>query len=392
MLVPLLLFLVTTAMAVVLLFALTSLIGSKAAGARDWTRAIGLAVIALVLIAARGVVPDILSLEVANGLLLMNMGLIYIGFRRHLALPVAKLPVVLGGVLALSGLVFFHYVIDSAALRILSMSLYHATLCFAIVAIIPPASDPHLRFPFAFTRLAALALGAAHALRGAFFGLESASVPIDIATWNAIFLACGTLALPALTLGAIMMENAQARRAAAYAADHDQLTDAWTRRAFFAFAEREHARAARRYNPLSLLVLGADHFKHINDTYGHAAGEHVLRDIVMHTHEVIRDIDYCGRLEGEQFGVLLPDATQQAALEMAARLRTLLDRALPPGPSTEPVAYTVSIGVATLALGETLAGLMGRADAALQAARADGRNRVVSASLPPRVAHANTPG
>lgn len=319
------------------------------------------------------------------------MGLIYTGFRRHLSLPVPRLPVALGGVLAFGGLVFFHFVVDSQALRILSMSIYHATLCFAIVATIPPTSDPYLRFPFVFTRLAALALGAAHAVRGAFCVLQGAapSIPIDINTWNLVFLACGTLALPALTLGAVMMANAQVRRQAAYAADHDPLTDAWTRRAFMAFAEREHARAERRYNPLSLLVVGADGIKHINDTHGHALGDRVLRDIVMHTQEVVRGTDVCGRLGDEEFGVLLPDATQQTALEMAARLRTVLERALPPGPSGVPVACTVSIGVATLALGETLAGLTGRADAALQAARADGCNRVVSASLPRRVEHAS---
>jgi diguanylate cyclase (GGDEF)-like protein len=387
MLISLIFLLVATAMSVALLFVLTSLVHSKAAGVREWTQGNGVAVLALVLVAVRDRAPDILSFEVANGLLMITLGLIYAGFRRHLALAVPTLPLVLGGVLALGGFVFFHYVFDSAALRILSVSIYHAALCFAIVATVPPTSDPYLRYPFVFTRVAALALGAANAFRGALFALQSAepAISIDIATWNLVFLACGTLAFPALTLGAVMMANAQALREAAYAADHDHLTDAWTRRAFITFAEQEHARAERRYNPLSLLVIDADHVKRINDTHGHALGDRVLRDIVMHTQEVIRKIDYCGRLGGGEFAVLLPDATQQTAMEVAARLRTALDRSLSLGPSTVPVAYTVSIGVATLALGETLAGLMARADAALHAAKAKGRNRVVSAPLPPRV-------
>lgn len=387
MLIPLIFLLVTTAMAAVLLFVLTALNNSKAAGTKEWAQGIGIAVPGLVLIAARGVVPDILSFEVANALLLISIGTIYAGFRRHLSLPVAKVPAVLGGVLALSGFAFSHYVADSAALCILSVSIYHAVACFAIVATIPTTSDPTLRHPFVYTRVAALALGAANALRGGVFGLQSAepSIPIDIATWNLVFLACGTLAMPALALGMAMMANAQLRREAAYAADHDQLTCAWTRRAFMDFAEREHARAERRYNALSLLVFDADHVKRIVDTHGQALGDLVLRDIVMHTQEVIRKIDYCGRLGGAQFGVLLPDATQQTAMEVAARLRTALDRSLPLGPAPVPVAYTVSIGVATLALGETLPGLMARADAALHAAKAAGRNRVVSAPLPPRV-------
>ena len=393
MLITLIFLLVATAHAVNLLFVLTSLVHSKAAGVREWTRGNGVAVLALVLIAGRDLTPDILSFEVANGLLMITLGLIYAGFRRHLSLPVPTVPLVLAGVLALGGFVFFHYVVDSAALRILSVSIYHAAVSFAIVATIPPTSDPYLRYPFVFTRVAALALGAANTLRGALFALQSAqpAASIDFATWNLAFLACGTLAFPALTLGAVMMANAQVRREAAYAADHDPLTDAWTRRAFISFAEQAHARAERRYNPLSLLVIDADHVKRINDTHGHALGDRVLRDIVMHTQEVIRKVDYCGRLGGGEFAVLLPDATQQTAMEMAACLRTALERSLALGPAAVPVAYTVSIGVATLALGETLAGLMARADAALHAAKAAGRNRVVSAPLPPRVERASEP-
>jgi len=377
MLIPLIFLLVTTAMAAVLLFVLTALNNSKAAGTKEWAQGIGIAVPGLVLIAGRGVVPDILSFEVANAFMLISIGTIYAGFRRHLSLPVAKVPAVLGGVLALSGFAFSHYVLASAGLCILSVSIYHAAACFAIVATIPATSDPILRHPFAYTRGAALALGAANALRGGLFALQSVepSIPIDFATWNLVFLACGSLAMPALALGMAMMANAQLRREAAYAADHDQLTGAWTRRAFMDFAEREHARAERRYNALSLLVFDADH----------VTGDLVLRDIVKHTQEVMRTVDYCGRLGGAQFAVLLPDATQQTAMELAARLRTVLEHSLPKDRATVPVACAVSIGVATLALGETLASLMARADAALRAARANGRNQVVSAPLPPRV-------
>jgi len=169
MLLNLIFLLVATAHAVTLLFVLTSLVHSKAAGVREWKQANGIAVLGLVLVAARDLAPDILSIEVANGLLMITLGLIYAGFRRHLSLAVPSLPLVLGGVLALGGLVFFHYVFDSAALRILSVSIYHAAVSFAIVATIPTTSDPYLRYPFVFTRVAALVLGAANTLRGALF-------------------------------------------------------------------------------------------------------------------------------------------------------------------------------------------------------------------------------
>jgi len=378
------LLLVTTAMSVVMLFVLTSLIGSKVAGVREWTQANAIAVLALLLFAGRGVVPDVLSIEGANGLFLVTIALMYCGFRRHLGRPVPCWPLAVGGVLALGGVAVFHYVLDSVPLRTVSVSIYHASVCFAIAAAIPSIGEPRLRYPFGFTRGAAFLLGAAHTFRGLFYAVQtwSPSAPGDIAAWNLAFVALGTLALPALTLGAVMMANAQVIREAAHAADHDYLTGAWSRRAFFTVAEHAHARAQRLRTPLSLLVFDADHFKRINDTHGHATGDLVLRDMVLRAQEVIRKIDYCARLGGEEFGVLLPDAEREVALEVAARLRMALDRSLPAGAPGVPVAYTVSIGVATLAPGETLAALLARADAALYAAKAEGRNRVVGAAPP----------
>ena len=125
--------------------------------------------------------------------------------------------------------------------------------------------------------------------------------------------------------------------------------------------------------------MDVDHFKRINDTHGHAVGDQVLRDLVLHTQEVVRKIDYCARLGGEEFAVLLPDASFETALAVAERVRAALDRSLQLAPATIPVAYTVSIGVAMLEEGENITGLMARADKALYAAKAGGRNRVARA-------------
>lgn len=128
--------------------------------------------------------------------------------------------------------------------------------------------------------------------------------------------------------------------------------------------------------------MDVDHFKRINDTHGHAVGDQVLRDLVLHTQEVVRKIDYCARLGGEEFAVLLPDASFETALAVAERVRAALDRSLQLAPATIPVAYTVSIGVAMLEEGENITGLMARADKALYAAKAGGRNRVEAAPEP----------
>ncbi|MGB9107126.1 MAG: GGDEF domain-containing protein, partial [Telluria sp.] len=156
-------------------------------------------------------------------------------------------------------------------------------------------------------------------------------------------------------------------------ANHDHLTGARSRRAFFELAVREQARALRRRSPLSLLLFDVDHFKRINDTHGHATGDRVLVDIVERTGAVIRSIDTVARVGGEEFAVLLPDTGADTALLVAERLRHGLDRAL------DQAGYTVSIGAATLAAGETIDAMLSRADAALYAAKAGGRNAVVDA-------------
>ncbi|MFC0252856.1 diguanylate cyclase [Massilia consociata] len=371
----------TTALSVVMLLVLSSLAGSKVAGIREWGQANALAIIALLLFASRGVLPDLLSIEVANALYLGTIALMYAGFRRHLGLPVPR-GLLLGGALAaLAGVVVFHHLAESLAMRVVSVSCYHAAVYFAIFATLRGRVDGRLRYPFAFTRSAALVLGIGHAVRGAFHAVE-AYAPVSLlepSTANLVFLAIGTLALPALTLGAVMMANARVISETAYAADHDHLTGAPSRRAFFAIAERELARAQRHAGGLGLLLVDADHFKRINDTYGHGVGDQVLRDLAERTREAIRKIDHFARLGGEEFAVLLPDAGLEAARAVAERLRAALDRSAAATPSGHGVTYTVSIGLAMLEEGDTFASLMARADAALYAAKAGGRNMVVCA-------------
>lgn len=378
------LLLVTTALSGVMLLVLSSLAKCEVAGIREWRQANLLAVVALLLFAGRGFVPDFLSIEVANALYLGTITLSYAGFRRFLGRRVPW-PWLAGGALAaLSGIVFFHYAIASAPLRIVSASIYHGAVCLAIGIALRPPAEPRLRYPFTFTRCAALVLAAGHAWRATFYAVD-AYQPYSLleeSTYNLVFFAIGTTALPALTLGAVMMANARLIAASAHAADHDHLTGAASRRAFFAFAERELARVERHGGELGLLLVDADHFKRINDTHGHGVGDLVLRDLVERTQQVIRKIDYCARLGGEEFAVLLPDADRRTVLAVAQRLRAALERAPQLAGAASGVSYTVSIGVAMLQPGESIAGLMARADAALYAAKAGGRNRVEAAPEP----------
>ncbi|MBP7253526.1 MAG: sensor domain-containing diguanylate cyclase [Alphaproteobacteria bacterium] len=162
-------------------------------------------------------------------------------------------------------------------------------------------------------------------------------------------------------------------------ASTDPLTGISNRRYFIARGEQELRRARRFARPLSVMMLDLDHFKSVNDTYGHAGGDAVLQQMVQTAMRCLRNTDAIGRLGGEEFAVLMPETDLNAAVEVANRLRqTLADTAITYGEKT--IRCTVSIGVAILQPADNdIDALLNRADQALYMAKQDGRNRVVGA-------------
>jgi diguanylate cyclase (GGDEF)-like protein len=322
-----------------------------------------------------------LSIDVANLLFLGAPALMHAGFERHLGRPApcrALAALVAASTVALG---IFHYGVDAMAVRVALSSLFHGVVCVAMAWGLRPWAQPgRARYPIRFAFGAALTLAAAHAVRAVLYASHhDAQVTLfDASPVNLVCFALGTLALPGLTLGAVMMANAGLIGQARYAAEHDHLTGAWSRRAFFGHAERAHADAVRTGGPLSLLIVDVDHFKAINDTHGHAVGDRVLADLVTRTGAVLRG-GACARLGGEEFAVLLPDTDANAAVHPADELRRTLEQAAVAGSGGAAVRYTVSVGVASLEDGESLESLLQRADAALYAAKRGGRNRVVDA-------------
>jgi diguanylate cyclase (GGDEF)-like protein len=377
---------VTAALSAVMLLVLSSLSRSNVEGIRAWSQANWLAVLALPLFAARGLLPDVISIELANATFMTAASMMLVGFRRHLQRPVPGRMLVVCVGLALATLAVFHFGVDSMPLRVVDMSLFHGGVCLMLGLTVRSAlPNAPSRYPYIFTSVAAFALACGHAVR-ALVSIAQAlhlSTSLDDGTWQVIFFSLGTLAMPALTLGAVMMANADIIARATYAADHDYLTGAWSRRAFFHLAERERARAERSGGELSVLLFDVDHFKLINDAHGHAVGDHVLVDIVRRTEQVVRQVDYCARVGGEEFAVLLPDAGVDTAATVAERLREALDRTMRAPGSQHEIAYSVSIGIARLEPDETITALLCRADRALYLAKAAGRNTSVCAPAAP---------
>ena len=161
----------------------------------------------------------------------------------------------------------------------------------------------------------------------------------------------------------------------------DPLTGALNRRAFMEVAERELAMAARNAHPLTVLLMDIDYFKRVNDSYGHRAGDTVLRHFSARVADLLRKGDVLVRYGGEEFCLLLPHTDADGALTLAERIRSMVEINIAVHDSTL-IPVTVSIGVSTLvpdAAGDILK-LLDRADAALYRATARGRNCVVVAS------------
>lgn len=159
----------------------------------------------------------------------------------------------------------------------------------------------------------------------------------------------------------------------------DALTGVNNRRSFYELGEVELKRALRHKAPLAVLMLDADHFKKVNDNYGHAVGDMVLQDLAKTLVEILRGIDLLGRIGGEEFAVLLPNTPLPQALEVAERLRLKLEERRVRLPDCGTIRFTVSIGVVMLTSEDPkLATLLQKADIALYRAKKMGRNRVVN--------------
>ncbi len=158
-------------------------------------------------------------------------------------------------------------------------------------------------------------------------------------------------------------------------ANIDTLTGALSRRNFLNLAEQELARSRRYELPLMLLMLDLDHFKCINDQYGHAAGDAVLQGFVQTVSRVLRESDLIGRLGGEEFAVLMPNTTLEGGRALAQRIIESVRASLVEEAGAR-ICYTVSIGAACLTSETAFAALLGRADAALYRAKDGGRDRL----------------
>jgi diguanylate cyclase (GGDEF)-like protein len=176
----------------------------------------------------------------------------------------------------------------------------------------------------------------------------------------------------------IAIQNARLFERINAMATTDGLTGLNNRRHFFELADREFVRYKRYGAPLSVFMIDIDHFKRINDTYGHAVGDRVLMHLAEKLTGLVRDSDIAGRYGGEEFAVILPETKLETAAGIAERVRKAIENDAARAEEFGDIKYTLSIGVSMFTRDvQTVAEVFEAADKGLYEAKSLGRNRVV---------------
>ena len=353
-----------------LLFALRRTYPSTVRGLSEWS--LGLLGMALgtLLASSQGPQPAMAIVSVARVLLLVSMFLIYLGTLRFVGQRPqlgAWIPLLLAGVL-LHVLFTLKYPNFHARLIVATLlaSVVFLAQAWALWRYATPTFAPRLCLTVT------LLLALLQVLRlVTSFTLPLGTNVFDSDPQNLIYVVGLVFSILLYSVGIVLMVSERLRAELEHLATRDSLTGALNRRQMKESFETELLRCHRQHRDMGLLLIDLDHFKTINDTYGHQTGDQVLVDFVAGLNGLLRQSDQVARFGGEEFAVLLPDTSPQEALAAAERIRAAC-AAPKNGPSC-----TVSLGVThNLADTDTLDTMLARADAALYRAKAKGRNQV----------------
>ncbi|MFA5171040.1 MAG: GGDEF domain-containing protein [Sulfuriferula sp.] len=246
------------------------------------------------------------------------------------------------------------------------------------IPIVPPLRTAYWFTAFSFSMLATVLLARAVGIwlssPGSFAGLYT-QLPV-----NSLLFFIASMVQLFITFGFVLMLNYRLVADMQTLASHDVLTGAFNRRSLEEEASLQWARHLRNRNAMAIMLIDIDHFKAINDQYGHQTGDEVLRRMVNIAQKTARAGDYFARFGGDEFCILLPTTTEAEALILAERLRETYEAVIMEFVG-RTLKCTITIGVADSAhVGADFSSLVAAADQALYRAKQDGRNRVVSYS------------
>ena len=348
-------------------------------GLARWTQSLWVQALAWLLIALRGAIPDLVSVAAANALVVLGWSLqlaAVLEFQRR------RVPSIV--VWAPAAIVFalFLLLIDDLRLRFIVGGPLYGAFCIVIAGAAfthRPTSGLRAYSLFASGYLAAAAVLFYRGLGALVEPQAYAAAPPPYSHQGVVYFVACVLVVSS-SLAYLLMHRERADEETRRLAITDPLTGVFNRRTFIELAERELARSRRDSTSLSLMILDLDHFKQVNDTYGHLVGDEVLVAFTGLIKERARRADLVVRYGGEEFCVLLPATSLPAAVALAERIRAAtVATAL----ARHPMKITVSVGVTAYSGGPRVAleTLLARADEALYRAKHEGRNRVVALPL-----------
>lgn len=340
-----------------------------------WIAWLGLHTLGIMFYAGRGKLPDYISIILANMCITGGQSFALAAFQTFFSRPLRPalllLPV---GLAALITSVFFN--MPDLRIPLISVLLGGQGLLLALVVLRHRKSAD----------LTSLLVATPFALNGLLLltrmftigmGFESGYTLLASSTMQTITLLLLLVTLLASSFGFVLMHRERTETDIKTMALHDALTGCLNRRSFQYIMDKELARLGRGAAQLSLLLADIDHFKLVNDTYGHAAGDAVLVDLVHKAERVLRTQDFIFRYGGEEFCILLPRSGRADALAIAERIRQTIETG-EVNYAGQHIRYTVSIGC-TCSAGtqeDQRERMFLEADRAMYAAKQAGRNQV----------------
>lgn len=348
--------------------------------AKDWAIGSLLFAIGLFLFALRTQVPALLSEIISNvfllpGLLIFNLGIVKATGRKpplRSGLAICGLAI---AILACLTLVSPNYqlAVLTHNLVFLTFHLYTAYACLSATT----AKGNHT-FKILGILFIILSMASTWRMAGGVFDLTFSFSP----TLPRLFwIATSLIVFPMITVLLTLHTSQRLQEEIHAQARHDALTDAFNRRAFIEFADKEWSRSVRHGHPFSVLSVDIDHFKIFNDQHGHQTGDLALVQVSKSAQAALRSNDIWCRYGGEEFVALLPNTTMEQAMAVAERLRASVESTTITSPQGL-LSVSVSIGVAQRTLNHSsFSEILAISDAALYKAKSAGRNRVAAGAI-----------
>ena len=374
-------FIVTTTLAafvmMIVFFAQARSFPESIKGFKTWGFALLAATFAAALLAARDNIPDLLSVVLGNGLLALSISLMIAAisiFHNH---PVPWKWSLACVVFTVLGMIYSLAPEQGQKTRTIAASCGNIVLLgMASWVALRGSNSKKFRFGSYFTGVCAgvTALISFTRLVTLLAGDEGYAGLLSESPMQRIYLASYSINVLLISVGFSIMGHEKLVENYQVLAGHDELTGLYNRRYFTGAAEQEVQRAGRYHRDISLILIDIDHFKSINDTFGHQAGDAVIKDMADMMRHNFREADLFGRYGGEEFIALLPETQMLEAEVIAERIRSMITQRRIKFEQNE-ITYSVSIGITQGQPGMLLDQLVGQADKVLYQAKNNGRNR-----------------